>query len=104
MGTLHRNRDKSLIKHECRWVRIQLISFISSNACLGPTGRTLSFAQFTLVLHSICLARGRPKEGIPFIDDHIHTSDVIVDCLTAFSVIGRTFPSASLPVTKESPW
>ena len=54
-----------------RWVRIQLDSHILERVFLfhrkkqssGPTGHG-------------------PKEGTPFIDDHVHTGDVIVDYLT----------------------
>ena len=49
-----------------------------------------------------------PKQGVPFIDDHIHTSEVIVDYLTEYSGIQCTlvlsvFP-ASFFVLGEADW
>ena len=84
-----------------RWVRIQLDSFTSLNACSIPqeetefrsdgTNRVIRSARLSLARVSVLRGDGA-KEGIPFIDDHIHTSDVIVDYLTEFSGIQCTFP------------
>jgi PAB-dependent poly(A)-specific ribonuclease subunit 2 len=67
--------------------------------------RVIHPARLSLARVSV-LREDDPKEGIgtPFIDDHIHTSDVTIDYLTKFSGIKCTFPFASLRATKESPW
>jgi PAB-dependent poly(A)-specific ribonuclease subunit 2 len=110
------NRDKSLIKHEC--LRFEELprpgtlvaidaEFVSmqqeeTEFRSDGTNRVIRPARLSLARVSVLRGDG-PKEGIPFIDDHIHTSDVIVDYLTEFSGIKCTFPFPSLRVTKESP-
>jgi len=47
-----------------------------------------------LGLARVSVVRGSgPKEGVPFIDDYIHTSEEIVNYLTEFSGIQRKFLS-----------
>lgn len=54
------------------------------------TNRVIRPARLSLARVSVLRGDG-PKQGIPFIDDHIHTSDVIVDYLTEFSGIKCMF-------------
>ncbi|KAH0830330.1 ubiquitin carboxyl-terminal hydrolase-domain-containing protein [Lanmaoa asiatica] len=94
------NRDKSLVKHEC--LRFEELpkpgtlvaidaEFVSmqqeeSEFRSDGTNRVIRPARLSLARVSVLRGDG-PKEGIPFIDDHIHTSEVIVDYLTEFSGI-----------------
>ena len=50
------------------------------------TKRVIRPARLSLARVSVLRGDG-PKQGVPFIDDHIHTSEVIVDYLTEFSGI-----------------
>lgn len=50
------------------------------------TKKMLRPARLSLARVSV-LRGGGPKQGVPFIDDHIHTSETIVDNLTEFSGI-----------------
>ena len=47
-------------------------------------------ARLSLARVSVLRANG-VREGLPLIDDHIHTSEVIVDYLTEFSGINCEF-------------
>jgi PAB-dependent poly(A)-specific ribonuclease subunit 2 len=50
------------------------------------TKKVLRPARLSLARVSVLRGDGR-KQGVPFIDDHIHTSEIIVDYLTEFSGI-----------------
>ncbi|KAI0303542.1 PAB-dependent poly-A-specific ribonuclease subunit PAN2 [Multifurca ochricompacta] len=50
------------------------------------TKKVLRPARLSLARVSVLRGDG-PEEGVPFIDDHIHTSEIIVDYLTEFSGI-----------------
>jgi hypothetical protein len=50
------------------------------------TKKVLRPARLSLARVSVLRGDG-PMEGVPFIDDHIHTSEDIVDYLTEFSGI-----------------
>ena len=53
-------------------------------------------ARLSLARVSVLRGDG-PKQGVPFIDDHIHTSDMIVDYLTEFSGIKCKVIYSSIP-------
>ena len=53
------------------------------------TKKVIRPARLSLARVSVLRGDG-PKEGVPFIDDHIHTSETIVDYLTEFSGIRCT--------------
>lgn len=57
------------------------------------TKKVLRPARLSLARVSVLRGDGK-KKGVPFIDDHIHTSEIIVDYLTEFSGI-RCEPSFS---------
>jgi hypothetical protein len=50
------------------------------------SNKVLRPARLSLARVSVLRGNG-PKQGVPFIDDHIHTSEAIVDYLTEFSGI-----------------
>jgi PAB-dependent poly(A)-specific ribonuclease subunit 2 len=50
------------------------------------TSKIIRPARLSLARVSALRGSG-PKQGVPFIDDHIHTSEVIVDYLTEYSGI-----------------
>ena len=68
----------------------------------GGTNRVIRPARLSLARVSVL--RGDGAKDIPFIGDHIDTSDVIVNYLTEFSGIRCTFPFPSLGVNKEKHW
>jgi PAB-dependent poly(A)-specific ribonuclease subunit 2 len=55
-------------------------------------------ARLSLARVSV-LRGGDHKQGVPFIDDHIHTSEMIVDNLTEFSGIKCKVPVLVLSTT-----
>ncbi|KAI6151085.1 ubiquitin carboxyl-terminal hydrolase-domain-containing protein [Pisolithus tinctorius] len=94
------NRDKSLIRHEpLRFEELPtpgtLVAIDAEFVSMQQeeieyrsdrTSRVLRPARLSLARVSVLRGDG-PKEGVPFIDDHIHTSEAIVDYLTEFSGI-----------------
>ncbi|KAI6007843.1 ubiquitin carboxyl-terminal hydrolase-domain-containing protein [Pisolithus marmoratus] len=94
------NRQKNLIKHEpLRFEELPtpgtLVAIDAEFVSMQQeeidyrsdgTSRVLRPARLSLARVSVLRGNG-PKEGVPFIDDHIHTSEAIVDYLTEFSGI-----------------
>lgn len=59
------------------------------------TKKVLRPARLSLARVSVLRGDG-PRKGVPFIDDYIHTSEIIVDYLTEFSGIKCNFYLAYL--------
>ncbi|KDQ59577.1 hypothetical protein JAAARDRAFT_77653 [Jaapia argillacea MUCL 33604] len=94
------NRDKNLVKHEClRYEELpkpgtlvaidaEFVSMQQEETEYRSDGTKKIIRPARLSLARVSVLRGDgPKQGIPFIDDHIHTSEAIVDYLTEFSGI-----------------
>ncbi|KAK0185791.1 ubiquitin carboxyl-terminal hydrolase-domain-containing protein [Armillaria mellea] len=94
------NRDSNLIKHEClRYEELprpgtlvaidaEFVSMQQEETEYRSDGTKKVIRPARLSLARVSVLRGDgPKQGVPFIDDHIHTSEVIVDYLTEFSGI-----------------
>ncbi|KAL4065261.1 PAB-dependent poly-A-specific ribonuclease subunit PAN2 [Scleroderma citrinum] len=94
------NRDKGLIKHKCLRLEelptpgtlvaidAEFVSMQQEETEFRSDGTTRVLRPARLSLARVSVLRGNgPAEGVPFIDDHIHTSEAIVDYLTEFSGI-----------------
>ncbi|KAF8894503.1 ubiquitin carboxyl-terminal hydrolase-domain-containing protein [Infundibulicybe gibba] len=94
------NRDPSLIKHECLQsdelptpgtlvaIDAEFVSMQQEETDFRSDGSNKVLRPARMSLARVSVLRGfGPKEGVPFIDDHIHTSEAIVDYLTEFSGI-----------------
>ncbi|OJA15705.1 hypothetical protein AZE42_08691 [Rhizopogon vesiculosus] len=94
------NRDENIIRHECLSfeelpkpgtlvaIDAEFVSMQQEETEYRSNGthRVIRPARLSLARVSVLRGDGS-KEGVPFIDDHIHTSEVIVDYLTEFSGI-----------------
>ncbi|KJA18541.1 hypothetical protein HYPSUDRAFT_144864 [Hypholoma sublateritium FD-334 SS-4] len=94
------NRDPTLIKHEFLSpnelptigtlvaIDAEFVSMQQEETEFRSDGTKKVLRPARLSLARVSVLRGKgPREGVPFIDDHIHTSEVIVDYLTEFSGI-----------------
>ncbi|KAJ6546999.1 ubiquitin carboxyl-terminal hydrolase-domain-containing protein [Mycena capillaripes] len=94
------NRDPNRIKHECLSfeelpkpgtlvaIDAEFVSMQQEETEFRSDGSKQVLRPARLSLARVSVLRGDgPKQGLPFIDDHIHTSEVIVDYLTEFSGI-----------------
>ncbi|PFH50685.1 hypothetical protein AMATHDRAFT_144561 [Amanita thiersii Skay4041] len=92
------NRDEKLIKHEPLGsdelpqpgtlvaIDAEFVSMQQEETEIRSDGSNKVLRPARLSLARVSVLRGSgPKEGVPFIDDHIHTSELIVDYLTEFS-------------------
>ncbi|KAH9923912.1 ubiquitin carboxyl-terminal hydrolase-domain-containing protein [Epithele typhae] len=104
------NRDSRVIKHEpLRFEELpkpgtliaidaEFVSMQQEETEYRSDGTKKVIRPARLSLARVSVLRGDgSKEGMPFIDDHIHTSEIIVDYLTEFSGIkfGDLDPSLS---------
>ncbi|KAF8919283.1 PAB-dependent poly-A-specific ribonuclease subunit PAN2 [Mucidula mucida] len=94
------NRDPNLIKHEpLRYdelptpgtlvaIDAEFVSMQQEETEYRSDGTKKVIRPARLSLARVSVLRGDgPKQAVPFIDDHIHTSETIVDYLTEFSGI-----------------
>ncbi|KAK2467007.1 hypothetical protein APHAL10511_001265 [Amanita phalloides] len=94
------NRDENLVQHETLSVDelprpgtlvaidAEFVSMQQEETEIRSDGTNKVIRPARLSLARVSALRGAgPKQGIPFIDDHIHTSELIVDYLTEFSGI-----------------
>lgn len=100
LNILCRRRDKNAIKHESlRYEELpqpgtlvaidaEFVSMQQEEIEYRSDGshKILRPARMSLARVSVLRGDG-PRQGVPFIDDYIHTSEVIVDYLTEFSGI-----------------
>ncbi|GAA5974216.1 hypothetical protein JCM11641_003332 [Rhodosporidiobolus odoratus] len=98
--TISKNRDRNLVKHhpfrrEDLPRRGTLVSIDAEFVSLQQeeaefhsdgTKKVLRPSRMTLARVSVLRGEG-PETGIPFIDEHIHTSEPVIDYLTEFSGI-----------------
>ncbi|KAK0458455.1 ubiquitin carboxyl-terminal hydrolase-domain-containing protein [Desarmillaria tabescens] len=86
------NRDSNLIKHEClRYEELPrpgtLVAIDAEFVSMQQEETEYRSDGTKKVIRPARLSLARVSQGVPFIDDHIHTSEVIVDYLTEFSGI-----------------
>ncbi|OBZ75634.1 PAB-dependent poly(A)-specific ribonuclease subunit PAN2 [Grifola frondosa] len=94
------HRDPRFIKHQCLdynelpkpgtliAIDAEFVSMQQEETEYRSDGTKKVLRPARLSLARVSVLRGDgPKEGVPFIDDHIHTSEIIVDYLTEFSGI-----------------
>lgn len=94
------NRNKSLIKHKClRFEELpkpgtlvaidaEFVQMQQEETEFRSDGTKKVLRPARLSLARVSVLRGDGSmQGVPFIDDHIHTSETIVDYLTEFSGI-----------------
>ncbi|KAL0580436.1 poly(A)-specific ribonuclease [Marasmius crinis-equi] len=94
------NRDPARIKHECLSpdelptpgtliaIDAEFVQMQQEDTEYKSDGTKKVIRPARLSLARVSVLRGDgPKRGLPFIDDHIHTSEAIVDYLTEFSGI-----------------
>ena len=100
LTNIYSNRDRRMIKHEpLRFdelptpatlvaIDAEFVSMQQEETEYRSDGTKKVIRPARLSLARVSVLRGDgPKEGVPFIDDHIHTSEIIVDYLTEFSGI-----------------
>ncbi|GAA5925112.1 hypothetical protein JCM1841_005790 [Sporobolomyces salmonicolor] len=98
--TISKNRDRSLIKHQpfrpeelprrgtLVSIDAEFVSLQQEEAEFHSDGTKKVIRPSRMTLARVSVLRGEgPDTGIPFIDDHIHTSEPVVDYLTEFSGI-----------------
>ncbi|KAF9567565.1 hypothetical protein CPC08DRAFT_703099 [Agrocybe pediades] len=94
------NRDRNLIKHELLRqdelpqpgtlvaIDAEFVSMQQEETEFRSDGTKKVLRPARLSLARVSVLRGNgPRAGVPLIDDHIHTSEIIVDYLTEFSGI-----------------